>query len=173
MQVGEPQAALSPYKWSGHGVVRRRIVLWRRLWIPKWRIIRGFRRFNWVLRRWRRRIFDGGRLGISRLRLGWGSAGRGLGIKASTLKERRKFTRRGLVSGSVTFRTLARGPLVSPTDPKQDLCHFNIDVYLRQLRISAVRIFVEIGTKHVRISTVLDAVPEGELTFGDFSIRCG
>ena len=104
---------------------------------------------------------------------GWGSAGRGLGIKASTLKERRKFTRRGLVSGSVTFRTLARGPLVSPTDPKQDLCHFNIDVYLRQLRISAVRIFVEIGTKHVRISTVLDAVPEGELTFGDFSIRCG
>jgi len=32
--------------------------------------LRGSRRFNWVLRRWRRRIFDGGRLGIGWLRLG-------------------------------------------------------------------------------------------------------
>jgi hypothetical protein len=54
------------------GVVRRRILLWRKLWIPKWRSIWGFRRFNWVLRRWCWRIFDGGRLGISRLRQGIG-----------------------------------------------------------------------------------------------------
>ena len=71
------------------------------------------------------------------------------------------------------MRTLTRGPLVSSTGPKTDLPHFNIDVYLRQLRISAVRIFIEIGTKHVRITTVLDAVPEGELTLRDFPIRCG
>jgi hypothetical protein len=68
------KAALLPLRlrMSCCGVVRRRILLWRKLWIPKWRSIWGFRRFNWVLRRSRRRIFDGGRLGISRLRLGIG-----------------------------------------------------------------------------------------------------
>ena len=43
--------------------------------------------------------------GLGSAGCGWGgSAGRGLGIKASTPKERRKFTRRGLVSG---FRDLS------------------------------------------------------------------
>jgi hypothetical protein len=55
--------------------------------------------------------------------------------------------------------------------PTQRLRHFNIDVYLRQLRVSAVRIFVEIGAKHVRISTVLDAVPKSELTLRNLFIR--
>jgi hypothetical protein len=54
---------------SGYGVVQRRIFFWRRLWIAEWRNKGFFGRFSWVLQRWRRWIFDGGRLGISRLRL--------------------------------------------------------------------------------------------------------
>jgi hypothetical protein len=110
--------------------------------------------------------------GLGSAGCGWGSAGRGLGISVHPEGTPEILTARF----GIWFRDLSdisTWPALSLTDPKQDLRHFNIDVYLRQLRISAVRIFVEIGTKHVRISTVLDAVPEGELTFRDFSIRCG
>ena len=58
-------------------------------------------------------------------------------------------------------------------DTIRELRFFGIDVYMRQLRVSAVRIFFEIGTNPVWISTVLDAVPKCELTLRDFSTRSG
>jgi hypothetical protein len=62
---------------------------------------------------------------------------------------------------------------ISQLPIKADLRFFDIDVYLRQLRVSAVGIFMEIGTEHVRVSTILDAIPKCELTVRDVSIRFG
>ena len=67
-QSGPERSAQLP----GYGFVRRRIIVWQWLGIARRRIIRVFGRLNWVVRRWVRRIFDGGRLRIGRLRMGIG-----------------------------------------------------------------------------------------------------